>query len=349
MKTTWLDNEDPRRTGLVKSLVVVSLLLGGWILSACGDDTGTPPPDTVRFGRFGEVTVAIRHPLIIDERQGELQQILTWGSSGAWVLREVISYRGLVGDESLRMNEGNPVAFASGYETLVALLHTEDSGVELFSIPSGEPLTCEDGETTVTITIWDEIREEEQAWLRCAGGTLAGLQTSEAGPDLVAGRVVQAAILVRDFTQGDDFASLYVGSLPFGTLDRSEDSGAGLTEPRVFYSVPAGNPRTPTGWLAFWRDHNGTPSFSIPHVDWKNEIAVVAAVGLRREAGDSVEVRRIFQTGDRTLVDLVERSPGDFCSPAARDHYPVHIIVAPRTLLPVDFSEIQEERVDCGG
>jgi hypothetical protein len=77
-------------------------------------------------------------------------------------------------------------------------------------------------------------------------------------------------------------------------------------------------------------------------------MAIVAAVGLRTEAGDSVEVRRILRTGERTQVTLYERVPGDFCSPAARDHYPVHIVVFPRTVLPIVFSEIEEERVPCG-
>jgi len=77
-------------------------------------------------------------------------------------------------------------------------------------------------------------------------------------------------------------------------------------------------------------------------------MALVAAVGMRTEAGDSVEVRRVLQTGEGTQVSLFERIPGDFCSPASRDHYPVHIIVAPRTLLPIAFSEVVQERVPCG-
>jgi hypothetical protein len=72
------------------------------------------------------------------------------------------------------------------------------------------------------------------------------------------------------------------------------------------------------------------------------------AVGLRGEAGDSVEVRRVVETNDGTLITLYERVPGDFCSPAARDHYPVHVIVAPRTRLPILFSEVVIERVPCG-
>jgi len=349
MNRTSSDNRPLRKRQFSHLLVGLTLTLAGTGLSGCGDDNGTPPNGTLLFGEAGEITVALRHPLIIDEREGELQQILTYGSTGTWVLREVISYRGLVGDESFRENEGDPITFHSGYKDLVTRLNTPGSGLELFSVEPMEDLECEPGETQVTVTIWDEWRGEDRSWKRCAGGTLAGLATAEAGPDLEAVRVIQTAILVRNHTHKDGFTSAYVGSIPFGTLDRSEESGAGYQEPRVFFSVPAGNPKTPTGWLAFWLDHNGTSAASIPNVDWENEFAVVAAVGLREEAGDSVEVRRVLQTGSAILIETFERNPGDFCSPAARDHYPVHVIVAPRFLLPVDFTETKQERVDCGG
>ena len=286
-------------------------------------------------------------PLVFGQGVGELQQILTWGSSGAWVLREIISYRGLQGDETVTKNQGDPIAYASAYASLITQLNGTE-GVELFSIPPIPEGECEPGRTQVTVTIWDEVRKDEISWIRCATGTLGTLKTSEAGPDLEAGRVIQAAILVRDFTQGANFVSAYVGSVPFGTLDRSEDSGARLEEPWKFISVPEGNPNPPTGWLAFWKAHNNTPASQIPHVNWANEMVLVAAVGVRREAGDSVEVRRILQTGVGTQVIRYERAPGNFCSPAARDHYPVHILVAPRTLLPVEFSDLVIERVPCG-
>ena len=319
----------------------------GLLAQGCGDDT-VRLPETTRFGQLGEVKVGIRAPLFFDDGEGELQQILTWSSSGAWVLREIISYRGLNGDETVTRNEGDPIAYTSAYASLITQLN-ETEGVELFSVSSLPPVPCAPSRTRVTVTIWDEIREEEESWVRCAKGSLGTLQTSEAGPDLDALRVIQAAILVRDFTQGDDFVSEYVGSVPFGTLDRSEDSGAGLEEPRVFYSVPVGNPNPPTGWFAFWKNHNNTSPSADPPVDWTFEMAIVAAVGLRTEAGDSVEVRRVLSTGESTQVDLYERIPGDFCSPAARDHYPMHIVVLPRTPIDIQFSEVVLERVSCGG
>ncbi len=325
----------------------LSGLLFGIFLLGCGDDNGTPPPDTIRFGQLGEVEVAVLAPLVSDVEVGELQQILTWGSSGAWVLRELISYRGLAGDETVTRNRGLPIAYASAYASLITQLNDTD-GVELISVPPLPPAGCEPGRIRVTITIWDEIKKQEKSWVRCASGSLATLQTSEAGPDLDAVRVIQAAILVRDFTQGGNFQSAYLGSVPFGTLDRGEESGARLQEPTTYYSVPPGNPNPPTGWLAFWRAHRRQPSDEIPEVDWAREMVLVAAVGVRGEAGDSVEIRRVLQTGEGTQVALFERVPGDFCSPAARDHYPVHIVVAPRTLLPISFSAVVTERVPCG-
>jgi len=263
------------------------------------------------------------------------------------VLREIISYRGLEGDETVTKNRGDPVAYASAYASLISALNERD-GVELFSIPRNPPEGCALGQTRVTVSIWDEIRKEEERWVRCASGTLGTLLTSEAGPDLEAGRVIQAAILVKDPTQGHDFVSAYFGSVPFGTLGRGENSGAGLQGPTHFLSVPEGNPNPPTGWLAFWGNHDDTDPGAIPEVDWAHEMALVAAVGIRTEAGDSVEVRRVLQTDEGTQVSWFERVPGDFCSPAARDHFPIHIIVAPRTRLDIVFSELVTERVPCG-
>jgi hypothetical protein len=329
--------------------IALLVLLGAVFMAGCGDNGSTPPFGSLRFGQIGEIRVSVAASLLFGAGEGELQQILTWGSSGSWVLREQISYRSLVGDETLRRSTGDPRAYASAYASLITQLN-EAPGLELFlpDLPQGLPGECPQGWTHVTVSIWDQAREKEAAWTRCTQGTLSTIQTSDAGPDLMAGRVIQAAILVRDFTQGSRFASTYVGSVPFGTLDRAEDSGARLGAPRVFASVPEGNPQSPTGWEAFWQAHKGTSLSSPPVVDWAREMVVVAAVGSRSEAGDSVEVRKILQTGEGTQIHVAERVPGDFCSPAAREHHPVHVVVAPRTRAPFGFAEIVVERVPCG-
>ena len=312
-------------------------------LFGCGDD-GSVPPSATRFGQLGDVTVALDVPLPRSRQgEGKLLQVLTWNSSGVWQIRESIFYRTLEGDENLDRKDGDP----GEYAYLIVQMH--EKPLDLFKevvpvIPGG----CKAGETRVTLTIRDQVRNADSTWVRCSEGTLTTLSTAEAGPDADAVRVIQAAILVRDFTVGRNFISAYSGSVPFGTLDRAEDSGALLEEPRTFLSRVDGVLETPEGWVQFWRAHKKDPAAKPPVVDWANEMVLVAAVGKRSEAGDSVEVRRVLQTGDGTEVPLFERIPGDFCSPAARDHYPVHVVVAPRTLLPIRFHDPVTERVPCG-
>lgn len=329
---------------------LVGILLVGVaaLVIGCGDDDGFSP-GAHRFGQVGEMRLTLVVPLVFNDLEGELQQILTWNSSGAWQLRESMSYRGLSGDENLRRNPGVPADFAAAYATRITQFN-DDPVLQLFSpgLPQSLEPECSDGQTRITLRVRDEIEDKTATWIRCSEGSLGTLKTAVAGPDAEAVRLVQAAILMRDFSLGEDFRSAYLGSVPFGTLDRGEDSGAELQEPRRFLSSAPGLLETPPGWVDFWRAHTGSPVAKPPVVDWAREMVVVAAVGKRSEAGDSVEVRRILQTGEGSLVTLFERAPGDFCSPAARDHYPVHIVVAPRTLLPLVFAPVQKEWVPCG-
>ena len=73
------------------------------------------------------------------------------------------------------------------------------------------------------------------------------------------------------------------------------------------------------------------------------------SVGVREEAGDSVEVRKILPVDQGTLIEVWERVPGDFCSPASRTHVPYHVVVSPLTPEPQRFSDVRIERVPCGG
>lgn len=321
----------------------ISPFLVLFLLWGCADDS-SQPVGSLRFGQIGEVRISLEVPLTFNGGRGQLQQAINWNSSGAWQLVESISYRGIPGDQNHRLTQGAP----GEYAYFIAQLH-EAPGLKLFEADTGDPaMGCPVGKTRVTITVRDETRNESQMWVRCSEGNLATLQTSSAGPDEAAVRVIQAVILVRDFTEGRNFLSYFSGSVPFATLDRSEDSGITYSESRAFYSDGEGNPRPPSGWIEFWREHLGDPKAFPPPVDWSREVVLVAVAGKREEAGDSVEVRRVLQTGLGTQVDLVERIPGDFCSPAAREHYPIHIVVTPRTLFPIEFSGLTPERFTCG-
>ena len=122
--------------------------------------------------------------------------------------------------------------------------------------------------------------------------------------------MVQDVILARDRTLELDFEYTYHGSVPYGTLDRGEDSGAELLASVAFLSEEEGLLETPEGWVDFWRDHTESPTAQPPAVDWANEMVLVAADGKRTEAGDSLEFRRILQTGEGTQVTIFERAPG---------------------------------------
>ena len=152
--------------------------------------------------------------------------------------------------------------------------------------------------------------------------------------------MIQAVQLARDFTirLQRNFTHPYTGSVPFATLDRGEHSKAPLSVPRVIEDVQS--------WAAFWGQHTGVAS-APPAVDFEAEIVLVAAVGPRQEAGDSVEIRGVLPVGFGTQVALWERRPGHFCTPARRTHVPFHVVVAPNVPRPIFFSDVSLDTVPC--
>jgi hypothetical protein len=318
----------------------VAVLLAG-ALSGCDNDV-TNPVDP-RFGQVGEILIEIRSPVL--GGLGVLEESLLWRSEGPWVLVERFGFDGRPGDETVRRPALNPGDLVNEYASLIRQLN-ETTGLRLFVDQVSQDLqpTCAGLRSRVTVTIRDTFRGEQARWVRCADGTLFTITPGSAGPDEGASRVVTAAQLTRSFTVGDNAFSTYLGSVPFYTLDRGEDSPARPTEPRAFRS-PDGN--APEGWSQFWAAHAGagTPE---PGVDWNTQMVLLAAVGRRLEAGDSVKVLRILPIDQGTRIELVDRIPGDFCSPGAREGWPFHLVVAPRTAAPILFNDPIVERVSCG-
>ncbi len=344
---TGAGRQAPRLPAGVRLRAGVAGALAALVAAGCGDDNGTQPSN-LRFGQVGEIRVSVVTPLQLGA--GELQQVLTWRSDGAWQLYESISYRGLLGDENTIRNPGSPNAFAAAYASLITQVN-ETQGLKLFIETLSQEVDpdCGNERSRISFQIRDDVRDEEARWTRCTTGTLGSLDPRGSGPDLDASRVVVSSQLAREFTQGESFRSAYDLSVPFGTLDRGEDSGATINVPMAFVQegVVTADDTAPAGWASFWRTHTrseGPP----PPVDWSREMVVIAGVGVRPEAGDSVEVRRILPVLNGTLVEVVERIPGDFCSPASRNQTPFHIVVAPRTPPTIRFAQVQKERVPCG-
>lgn len=332
--------QSSRSSALGRGLVALALLL-----TACSDST-TPDPGSLRFGQVGEIRIRLVTPLPgATTPSGELQQALTWNSEGPWQLYESIAYRGLIGDESLTRGVADP----GDYAALLIQLN-ETPGLRLFTDdldPDLDPV-CMGADTRISFLIRDNYRNEEMRWNRCSGETLESLTEGSSGPDAGAARIITASRRARDFTLGDSFRSSYSGSVAFGTLDRGEQSLADLTESVAFVGLDFnGEFVTPVGWEDFWSLHTGS-SAPPPTVDWSEDMVLVGAVGRRQEAGDSVEIRRILQVESGTNVEVYERVPGDFCSPAAQSHTPFHIVLVPRTRPSYRFGEAKIERVPCG-
>jgi hypothetical protein len=320
----------------------LGVLVAALVWTGCGDD-GTIDPEALRFGQVGSIEVHLEAPLRGEGSSlgaGQLAQTLVWRSGGSWTLHEEVSYRGVSGDETLQRSRGDPSQFAGAYASLITQLN-EDDRLKLFidSLRSDVDPPCGPVTSRITFTIRDDARGRDTTWVRCAEGTLGTLTPTGAGPGAAAARLVLATLLVREATVGERWTSAYLGTVPFGTLDRGEDSRTRITSPVTYIDA--------RGFQAFWEEH--APSRPRPAVDFATDMVVVGVVGERKEAGDSVEVRRILRVDLGTMIEVVERVPGDFCSPAARTHVPYHIVVAPRTPIPHRFSDILVERVSCGG
>ena len=148
-----------------------AILLGSLVmLGACNGGTG-PAVDTLRFAQLGEIRIQLIQPLQLGV--GDLQQSLTWDSSGPWQLAERISYRGILGDEQVWVSEGDPDLLAAAYAQIITQLN-ETVGLDLF-IDELDPLLdppCGLTGTRVNLTPRDEGRNEEVTWRRCTTGNL---------------------------------------------------------------------------------------------------------------------------------------------------------------------------------
>lgn len=318
-------------------------------VGACADTPASIPPG--HFGLTGEIRVNVRSPLPGAAGEGELHEILIWASNGPWLLTERVFYQGNLGAEASRSGKLNPGELAREYRSLIQQLN-ETRGLRLFGrdVPQDLEPECAGalGSTQIAFTIHDTVRDETASWTRCADGTLFTFAPGSARPDPGAARVVTAGQLTRFFTIGEAARSTYMGTIPFASLAAGADSPARALAPRAFVS---GGGTPPESFIGFWAEHAG-PGIALPQVDWNRELVLLVAVGLRREAGSLVGVRRVLPLGPAygTRVEITERVPGDFCSPASASLYPYQLVILPGAdiHLPIDFTPVSVERVSCG-
>jgi hypothetical protein len=334
----------------------LAALAAACTLAGC-EDAASPPVDPA-FGQTGRIQVEVRS--LLPGGDGFLDEILIWASNGPWLLTERVSYLGNGGGETIRSSRLNPGELAREYGSLIRQLN-EAPGLALFDGAAPQELHPECGTgglpfTRVTFTIEDETGGESARWSRCADGTYLPSNAADprnliapgnAAPDAGAARVITAAQLVRSFTVGDLAVSTYRGTTPFASLEQGEDSPAERASPQVFASSTA---EPPASFAAFWADHAGSAA-PLPRVSWQTEMVLLVAVGERDEAGVEVRIRRVLPLGvGGTRVEVTERVPGDFCSPAARATHPYQLVVLPSggITLPIEFTAPRLERIPCG-
>jgi hypothetical protein len=302
--------------------------------AACAETT--TEPGSLRFGQIGEVRLNIATPLLLGE--GELQQSLTWNSAGPWQLTEEISYRGKMGDTVTTKSTINPERLAGSYAVWITQVN-ETQGLRLFTPELDATLNPQCGFLTrVTLRIRDAVQDEEARWLRCAEGTLTSLDPSTAWPDPAAARVASAALLLREYTLPHTFSSAFASSYPFGTITKGDNTDAPIDAPKVIDNQAA--------WTQLWVTL-GSNAATTPFVDFTKEVVLFASIGKRPEAGESVEIRRVIPVDDGTLVQIVHRLPGNFCSPVSREHRPFHVVVTPKVPLPITFAQVIRQEVPC--
>ena len=105
------------------------------------------------------------------------------GSNGAWQLFESLSYRELVGDESLTRSPGTPVAFAAAYASLITQLNESEALQFVATLDQVLDPECDPPQSRVGVLIRDDARDEERRWIRCARGPLESLDPAGSGPD----------------------------------------------------------------------------------------------------------------------------------------------------------------------
>ncbi len=308
-------------------------------VSGCQND-GTAPTDALRFGQLGEATIELETPVLGDSTfDGTLRQSIQWHSSGEWRIQESLSYQGKLGDANESVSVGDLTNSAGAYQSWIVEVNDDPAEKIVGYADEDWNPVCEPYETRVTVTIHDEARGETKDWKRCAQGSLAQLDPFAAGGYRATSRVIQSVVLVRDWTVGRSFRPVYAGSRPFATLERGEDLPGGLS---------AGAIRDPTAWSTFWSALHPDSTTPPPSVDFSRQVVLVGVGKPWDEAGDSIEVRRVLPVEFGTKVEVVERRPATFCSPAKRPlHRPYHVVVTPEVPAPVQFNQVSLEKVPC--
>jgi hypothetical protein len=105
-------------------------------------------------------------------------------------------------------------------------------------------------------------------------------------------------------------------------------------------------------WNGFWEygfPVEGCPRPQLPPgFDWNKEMIILAAMGRRASAADSIQVRGSGVVGDSVLVVLRRTTRQDGCTEPRVRTWPRDLVRIPADTLPVRFVE-EQRRLPCPG
>jgi hypothetical protein len=104
-------------------------------------------------------------------------------------------------------------------------------------------------------------------------------------------------------------------------------------------------------WNGFWEYGfaAGCPRPALPAgFDWNREMIILAAMGRRESAADSIQVRGSGVVGDSVLVVLRRTSRQDGCTEPKVRVWPRDMVRIPTDTLPVRFVE-EQRKLPCPG
>ena len=92
-------------------------------------------------------------------------------------------------------------------------------------------------------------------------------------------------------------------------------------------------------WRSFWESYEAGrfPKTDPPSVDFERNRVIAGMMGERNTGGYAISIAGVFESDDRTIVRVLESSPGRDCAVIQAVTSPVSAATIPRSTLPVEF------------
>jgi hypothetical protein len=96
-------------------------------------------------------------------------------------------------------------------------------------------------------------------------------------------------------------------------------------------------------WVELWKQVGLVGP--APSVDFSRKLVIVAAMGMQRSGGYSIEIEDVSITGDDAVISVVEVSPGSGCYVTEALTAPLAVVAVPRFAGHASFRERSVEHI----